>query len=115
MSFAQALQPGKVCAALTHCPAVQHEHLDLIAAGAGAGVAAGFGAPMSGVLFAVETMLLAPSRTRMLTPQPHVTAAGAEDDDDGGVQVRRSRTLQRPAMCVARLVTLRPALHDGCH
>lgn len=65
----------------------------MIAAGAGAGVAAGFGAPMSGVLFAVETMLLNPAASNARTQgAPHGTAAAAagSNDDDGGVQVRQS-------------------------
>jgi H+/Cl- antiporter ClcA len=64
--------------------ALQHLHMDLLAAGAGAGVAAGFGAPMSGVLFAVETMLLIPAARRTAAPPE---APSTPDDDDGGLQM----------------------------
>jgi H+/Cl- antiporter ClcA len=56
---------------------------DLLAAGAGAGVAAGFGAPMSGVIFAVETVLLSPSKSQSPTaPQKRTTLL---DGDESGV------------------------------
>lgn len=91
---------------------MQRSHIDMIAAGAGAGVAAGFGAPMSGVLFAVETMLLHPAtsspaskpisasskqqpaspnalfRSQPRTPHGTAAAAAGSNDDDGGLQVR---------------------------
>jgi Voltage gated chloride channel len=73
---------------------MQHWYTDLLAAGAGAGVAAGFGAPMSGVLFAVETLLLNPAARRATQPPPPMqapstrgSASGLQDEDDGGLQV----------------------------
>ena len=83
---------------------MQHWYTDLLAAGAGAGVAAGFGAPMSGVLFAVETMLLNPTARRNAaaaqaagaataapTPPTHTARMpqqnASQDEDDEGLQL----------------------------
>jgi H+/Cl- antiporter ClcA len=57
-----------------------HVLTDLIAAGAGAGLSAGFGAPMSGVLFAVETVLLPMSKTGVAEPHEN-------HEDESGVLI----------------------------
>lgn len=80
---------------------------DLIAAGAGAGVAAGFGAPMSGVLFAVETVLLAPGR-----PAVPPGAGGAEAAEDSGVLMATVLVACVTAAVVSQAgLGLEPAFH----
>lgn len=115
-SEAATIQFACLAEAIIHLPAcakpvphltssVQHWHTDLLAAGAGAGVAAGFGAPMSGVIFAVETLLLNPAARRAATaplgaaapmpaapaPRPRpaggANAAAGGEEDDGGLQM----------------------------
>jgi H+/Cl- antiporter ClcA len=81
---------------------------DLLAAGAGAGVAAGFGAPMSGVLFSVETVLLA--------QQKAVTASQAASakplDDDTGVLIATVLVACVTASVVSQAgLGLEPAFH----
>jgi H+/Cl- antiporter ClcA len=57
-----------------------HVLTDLVAAGAGAGLSAGFGAPMSGVLFAVETVLLS-------TPKAGAAEPPGNHEDESGVLI----------------------------
>lgn len=80
---------------------------DLLAAGAGAGVAAGFGAPMSGVIFAVETVLLAPTR-----PAAPATAPSNDVAEDSGVLVATVLVACVTAAVVSQAgLGLEPAFH----
>eukprot|EP00892_Ulva_mutabilis_P006824 jgi/Ulvmu1/4513/UM002_0239.1 len=80
---------------------------DLLAAGAGAGVAAGFGAPMSGVIFAVETVLLAPTRS---SAPP--TASSPDAAEDSGVLVATVLVACVVASVVSQAgLGLEPAFH----
>lgn len=92
---------------------------DLLVAGAGAGLAAGFGAPMSGVLFAVETMLLSGAGRRRSVgatatlPPPKLDV---DLDEDGGLLITTLLVASVTAAMVSQAgLGAEPAFHVRTH